>query len=326
MRWLSEFGRRLLMLLRRKQFDRDLQEEMRLHLELRTQEQISAGLSPEEARFTVSRRFGNATVLREESREMWGCNWLEHTVQDVRYGLRMLVNNPGFALVAIASLALGIGANTAIFQLLDAVRLRSLPVPKPQELVEVRIVGGNGGMGINNGYYAQLTRPIWQEIREHHEPFSGVFAWGMDELRVGQGSEQRRANGLWVSGEFFRVLGVRPWRGRLILPEDEGACPAPRAVVSYSYWQGEMGGRHIGAGSTLRVDGELKEVIGVTPPEFFGLAVGESFDIALPFCQPKELRRDVFDISVIGRLRPGWTIQRASAQLNAISPGIFDVT
>ncbi len=313
------------MLLRRQQFDRDLEEEMRVHRELREQEQIEAGVAPEEARYAARRRFGNAIVLREESREMWGWSWLENTMHDVRYGLRMLVNNPGFALVAIASLALGIGANTAIFQLIDAVRLRSLPVPKPQELAEVRIVGGNGGMGINS-YYGSLTRPIWQEIREHHEPFSGVFAWGMDELRVGQGSDQRRANGLWVSGELFRVLGVRPWRGRLILPEDEGACPASRSVVSYSYWQGEMGGRDIGAGSTLMVDGELKEVIGVTPPGFFGLAVGDSFDIALPFCQPKELRRDVFDITVMGRLRPGWTIQRASAQLDAVSPGIFAAT
>src|SRR5947209_9227662 len=98
-------------------------------------------------------------------------------LQDLRYGARLLRRSPGFALVAIASLALGIGANTAIFQLLDAVRLRSLPVPNPKELAEIRIVGGNKGFGINNGFYAQLTRPIWREIQAHHEPFSGVFAW-----------------------------------------------------------------------------------------------------------------------------------------------------
>jgi len=206
-------------------------------------------------------------------------------LQDLRYGARLLRRSPGFALVGILSLALGIGANTAIFQLLDAVRLRSLPVPKPHELAEVRIVGGNHGMGINPGAYGQLTPPVWQEIREHHEPFSGVFAWSANDVRVGQGGDLRRAHGLYVSGEFFRVLGVRPWRGRLLLPEDEGgACPPSKAVVSYAYWQGEMGGRDIGARSTLMINGGLKEVVGVTPPGFFGLAVGDSFDIAIPFC------------------------------------------
>ena len=258
---------------------------------------------------------------------MKSLRWIESIWRDLRYGARLLRRSPGFALVGILSLALGIGANTAIFQLLDAVRLRSLPVPKPHELAEVRIVGGNHGMGLNADRYGELTRPVWQEIREHHEPFSGVFAWSAEDVRVGQGSDLRRAHGLYVSGEFFRVLGVQPWRGRLILPEDEGgACPPSKAVVSYAYWQGEMGGRDIGAGSTLMINDGLKEVVGVTPPGFFGLAVGDSFDVAIPLCQPKELRRDVFDVAVMGRLRPGWTLKRASAWLDAISPGIFEAT
>src|SRR2546430_1215138 len=137
----------------------------------------------------------------------------------------------------------------------------------------------------------------------------------------------RPALRLYVTGEFFRVLGVQPWRGRLILPEDEGgACPPSKAVVSYAYWQGEMGGRDIGAGSTLMINDGLKEVVGVTPAGFFGLAVGDSFDVAIPFCQPKELRRDVFDVTVMGRLRPGWTLQRDSLWLDAVSPGIFEAT
>jgi len=150
--------------------------------------------------------------------------WIESIWRDLRYGSRLLRRSPGFALVGILSLALGIGANTAIFQLLDAVRLRSLPVPNPQELAEVRIVGGNHGMGLTNAPYGQLTRPVWQEIREHHEPFSGVFAWSANDVRVGQGSDLRRAHGLYVTGEFFPVLGVQPLRGRLILSEDEGGA------------------------------------------------------------------------------------------------------
>ena len=245
---------------------------------------------------------------------------------DLRYALRQIRKNPGFAAVVVLILALGIGANTAIFQLLDAVRLRSLPIQNPQELAEVRIVGGNGGMGLNPSRYGGLTRPVWQEIRESQQAFSGVFAWTAAEFRVGKGSELRRANGIRVSGDFFRVLGVRPWQGRLLLPEDEMACPPSRAVVSYSYWQSQLGGRDLTSDIRLTVDGDSMEVIGVTPPEFFGLAVGERFDIALPLCQPKELRRDVFNVAVMGRLRPEWTVDRAAAHLDTISPGIFEAT
>jgi predicted permease len=253
--------------------------------------------------------------------------WFQSVWKDLRYGARLLRLSPGFAFIAIASLGLGIGANTAIFELLDAVRLRSLPVKDPQKLVEVKIAGGNHGMGINSGRYSQLTLPIWKQIRDRQQSLSGVFEWADDRLDIGQGSDLRQANGLWVSGEFFQVLGIQPWHGRLLGLKDETACPGSVAVVSYSYWQREMGGRDLASDTALLVNGELKQVIGVTPPGFFGLAVGESFDIALPFCQPdKELRCDVFNVSVLGRLRPGWTIERASAELDAISPGIFEAT
>ena len=153
---------------------------------------------------------------------------LENLWQDLRYGARLLWHSPAFAIVAIASLALGIGANTAIFQLLEAVQLRSLPVKNPGELVEVRIAGGNHGMGINAGPYSQLTRPLLEQIREEQEALSGVFAWSISNSTVGRGSTLRQTRGLWVTGDFFRVLGVQPWRGRLLEPEDEGACPRTR--------------------------------------------------------------------------------------------------
>jgi len=246
---------------------------------------------------------------------------------DLRHGVRLLRRSPGFTLVAVLSLALGIGANSAIFQLLDAVRLRSLPVARPHELAEVRIVGGNGGMGINNGRYAQLTRPLWEEIERHQQAFSGVFAWASNEVRVGEGSDLRRAKALWVSGDFFRVLGVQPELGRLILPEDTGPCPSPRVVVSDAYWRSQLGGRELGQGSRLVVNGERMDVVGVTPPQFFGLAVGERFDIAIPLCQPKEgLRRDFFDVSVMGRLRADWTTEKASAHFGVIGPGLLAET
>ena len=249
------------------------------------------------------------------------------SLRDLRYAVRQLRLAPGFTLVAIASLALGVGANAAIFQLLDAVRLRSLPIPNPRELAEIRIVGGNRGFGINNGFYSQLTRPIWREIKDHHEPFSGVFAWSTYEERIGKGSDLHLVRAIEVSREFFPVLGVQPWRGRLLMSEDEeSACTISGIVVSYPFWQSEMGGREIVGNNPIIVDGHSTQVLGVTPPGFFGVAVGESFDIAVPLCYGKDIHREVFDISVMGRLRPGWTLERASAVMAGMSAGIFEAT
>ena len=247
--------------------------------------------------------------------------------QNLRYALRQLQLNPMFALVMIASLALGIGANTAIFQLLDAVRLRNLPVPRPQDLAEVRIVGGNKGFGVTNSVYAQLTRPVWKEIKQHHEPFTEVFAWSTQDQTIGRGSDSHPAKALEVSGEFFPALGIQPWRGRLFRPEDEAnQCTISQVVVSYPYWQSHMGGRELSSSETLVVEGNPVQVVGVTPPGFFGVAVGDSFDIAFPFCHQKESRGDMFDISIMGRLRPGWSLERASSHMNALSSGIFEAT
>src|SRR6516164_8642766 len=219
MQWLKELAHSLGSILRRSQKERELSEELQFHLERQIEQNLAAGMPPEEARYAALRLFGGLQQTKEECRDMRRVNYIENSLQDARYGLRQLYRSPGFTTVAVLTLALGVGANTAIFQLLDAVRLCSLPVKNPQDLAEVRIVGGNHGMGLNSERYGQLTRPVWLELREHHEPFSGVFAWAWsaENVRVGQGSGQRRANGLYVSGEFFPVLGVQPWRGRLIL-------------------------------------------------------------------------------------------------------------
>jgi predicted permease len=263
-----------------------------------------------------------AGVLKEAPKEH-----VHMLIQDLRYALRMARRSPAFSVTAIVTLALGIGANTAIFQLIDEVGLRRLPVERPGELAEVRIVGGNKGFGVNPTHYGNLTRPIWDELKAHQEAFSGVFAWTSSTARVGERSDLRRASAISVSGDFFRVLGIQPSRGRLLDARDESAtCPASTAVVSHSYWQRELGGREPGPDTRLRLDGALYEIVGVTPPDFFGLAVGETFMVALPFCTPKEVRRERFNVSVIGRLRPGWTLDRASSHLFSLSPGIFEAT
>src|SRR6185503_4042009 len=169
---------------RRRFWDEERARELQAHLDIETADNMARGMAPEEARHAAHRKLGNPTLIREEIYRMNSLVWLETLAQDLRHGVRLLGLSPGFALVAITSLALGIGANAAIFQLLDAVRLRSLPIPNPQELVEVKIVGGNRGLGINPGPYGQLTRPIWQEIRDHQEAFSGLFAWAWGEVRM----------------------------------------------------------------------------------------------------------------------------------------------
>ena len=187
-------------------------------------------------------------------------------VQDLRYALRGLRKEPTFAATVIVTLALGIGANIAVFQLIDAVRLRSLPVRSPAELAQVRIAGGNGGAGITNGEYAELTRPMWEAIATHQRAFSGLFAWGASDARVGEPPELRRAQALYVSGAFFDVLGLAPWGGRLLGGGDGGACPASRAVLSHRFWNQEFGGGPWRAGQRLHVNGVVVEVIGVTLP------------------------------------------------------------
>ncbi len=310
---------------RRKYWDHERAREIESYLEIETVENIARGMTPEDAASAAHRKFGNPSLIREEIYHMNTLGWLESIWQDLRYGARLLRLSPGFAVVAIASLALGIGANTAIFQLLDAVRLRSLPVRSPGELAGVKIVGGNGGLGLNN-QYGELTRPQWLEIQRQQQAFSGMFAFNRETLGVGEGSGFQQAEGGFVSGDFFKVLGVEPWRGRLLLPEDEHTCPNSTAVVGYRFWQAKMGGRDIDASTKLLINDRLFQIVGVMPPSFHGLVVGDRFDIALLFCQHPELLRNLFEVTVIGRLKPGWTIQTASDQLRAISAGVMAAT
>jgi len=310
---------------RRTYWDVERSREIDSYIEIETSDNIARGMTPADAESAARRKFGNPSLVREEIYRMNTVSWLESIAQDVRYGARLLMMNPGFACVAILSLALGIGANTAIFQLLDAVRLRSLPIVNPHELAEIKIIGGSRGLGVNEEY-GEVTRPIWQEIRRDHPAFSDVFAWGKQQFGVGEGSDMQLANGILVSGDFFRSLGVEPWRGRLLAGYDEHACPETTAVVSHAYWQSKMGGREIDPDTKLLINGELHQITGVTPPPFFGMVVGEHFDIAIPYCEPRELSRNLFAVSVMGRLRPGWTLENASAQLSAASSAIMTAT
>src|SRR5882762_7427279 len=175
MKWLRELTRRLSMLVHRRQFDADLEEEMRLHLELRQQEQIESGMTAEDARAAARRRFGNPTVLGEKSHTAWGWEWLEELVQDVNYGARAMLRSPGITMVALLSLALGIGANTAIFSLMDAVMLRSLPVKDPGQLVLLG-TGEDDGIGTDFVSSELYSYPFYRQLQQKNAVFSEVAA------------------------------------------------------------------------------------------------------------------------------------------------------
>ena len=278
----------------------------------------------------------NSHPLREDPKER-GALSPEFILQDFRFALRTLRKSWGFAATAILTLALGIGANTAIFQLLDAVRLRSLPVADPGGLAAVLVKNGTRGFGITTGDSdTTLSYPMWQQIRLHQQAFSGVFAWAQTNVMTfGEGAQERRARGIWVSGEIFTVLGVPPLRGRMFTEQDDQPnCGVPGVVISYALWQSEFGGQDSAIGSRLMVEGHPTQVLGVTPRNFFGLEVGKTFDFATPFCSlstyfptAENLRRsDLFWLRVVGRLKPHWTLEQASAQLSAMTPGFIEAT
>ncbi len=335
--WLTRLSRRISMALRRGRFDADLEEEMRLHRELRARLQVERGASPEEALYAAERRFGNQLVLREESRDMWGWNWLETFLQDIRYGLRTLAKSPGFALVALLTLALGIGANAAIFRLVDAVRLRTLPVKDPQSLAIVHLKTDMWVSGNFNGSYPELTYPLWQQVRRRQKAFSSIAVWSSDQTNLATGGEMDIAHDIWVSGDFFNVLGVQPFLGRLISTSDDQPGCAGGVDLSYAFWQRRYGGDASAIGKTLTLDGHPFPILGVTPPGFYGVSVGDRFDLAVPVCADAIVygeysritsadARHAWWLAMIGRLNPGWSLERATAQLAAISPGAMQET
>ncbi len=256
---------------------------------------------------------------------------------DLRFGIRLLAKNPAFTAVAVLSLALGIGANTAIFQLLNAVRLKNLPVRDPHELAQVRMRLSDAELtrGNKQTRYPALTNPLWEKVRDNQQGFSSIAAWGTTNFNMAQGGEVRLARGLWVSGDFFNTLGVQPQLGSLFTTaDDQRGCAARSVVISHGFWQSEFGGAKDVIGKNITLADRQLQVIGVTPPSFFGLEVGKSFDVALPICADAVLTasNSRLDSGIhwwlmsIGRLKPGWTIEQAGSQLTSISESIFRET
>jgi len=318
MNWFIELGRRLSMLFRRSQFDRDLEEEMRLHRELREQEQIEAGVAPEEARYAARRRFGNDLVLREESREMWGWNWLEHFVQDIRFGLRMLARNPGFTTVAVLTLALGIGANTAIFSVVNAVLLKPLPYADPDRLAVIWETepSAPGGLFPDTG-------PDFRDWKAMNHSFEGMSAITIAGATLTGSGEPRQLRGLTVSPNTFQLLGAQPQLGRSFAP-DEGPTGHNHVVIlSYGLWQSAFGGQKNIVGSKVTLDGEGYDVVGVMPKDLrFPSLWGRNPQFWTPITMdaPKwKTQRMNHWFWVLARMKKGVTLKQAAAEMVTIS-------
>ncbi len=311
---------RWLRLLQRNRLERQLDAELRDHLERQIADYVAAGMPEAEARRRALVEFGGLERVKEECRDVRGTRRLEDTGQDLRYALRLLAASPVFTVVAVLSLALGIGANTAIFSLVNSLLLRSLPVAHADRLV--RLEGSS------------WTNPIWEQIRERQdELFDGATAWGDDRFNLSPGGRTEFIDGFWASGRFFEVLGVPAMIGRTFGPEDDrrgGGPDGPVAVISYGFWQRRFGGAADVLGRTLVLHGVPFTVVGVTPPWFFGPDIGRSFDVIVPIGAEAAVRGDesildqhaIWWLNITARLKPGQAIEQATAALRGVQPQI----
>jgi putative ABC transport system permease protein len=302
--------------------DRELDDELRDHVERQTEFNIAGGMTPDTARTAALRAIGGVDRRKEECRDARGVSVIENLLRDLRLAFRQLAKQPGFVFTAIVSLALGIGANTAIFQLLNAISLRSLPVRSPHELVEMRLTG-DGRAGRHTGRNRQISLPQYEALQRRQQAFTSMLAFGDTRFNLSRTGEVRYVDGLWVSGNFFETLGVTPAIGRLIGPADDvPGCGAGVAVISYALWQSQFGGRADILDQTLPGPGTAVPIVGVTTPGFFGVEVGRQFGAAMPNCASGNTRRDHWWLATIGRLKPGWTREQAQAHLQGILPEV----
>jgi predicted permease len=278
---------------------------------------MQSGMSAAEAHRAALVEMGSMESVKEEIR---GAGWetaVEALWTDVRYSARVLAKAPAFTTVVVLTLALGIGANTAIFSLIDSLLLKSLPVHNPQELVQVTEY--------------PLTNPIWEQIRDRQDVFSGAFAWGSEQFNLSKGGMVQNADGFWVSGDLFPTLGLRPAAGRLFSVDDDRRGCAALAVLSYGFWQSHYGGTGAAIGSTISLEGHPFQVIGAAPAAFFGMTVGSKFDIAIPLCAAQIFdgtrsrldNRHSWWLHAMGRVKPGIGMAKLKSRLAALSPGIY---
>jgi putative ABC transport system permease protein len=306
-------------LVRRRQLDADLADEVAFHLSMREEELRRSGLSPEQARRAAAMRFGNVTVFQERTREMWTFPSLESVVQDIRYALRTLRRSPGFTIVAVLALAVGIGANTAIFSLQDAIRARSLPYERADELVQIW----------GNVQRAQVERrgaslPDFQDWRAQATSFAGMAAFNGGTQTMTGGDEPERIPIEFVSAPYFSLLTTPAARGRVFTEEEDNAGqPAPVVVLSDALWRRRFNADPAAIGQTLTLCCPARQysIVGVMPPGFAGLTDTAQLWLPFAFSSPPAVlaARNNRGFVVLGRLKPGATVASAQTEMTAIS-------
>jgi predicted permease len=316
----------------RRRMERDLDKELQFHFESQVADKVRIGISEIEARRLTRLEFGGIEQIKEDCRESRGTLWLESIVQDVRYGLRQLRKSPGFTFIAILSLTLGIGANTAIFTLLNAILLRPLPVQSPRELL---LFGDGNAQGstssVPDGSWDLFSDSFFHDFRQKDSSFSGIAAVDSTQFETKAsiaGAAYQTTHVNLVSGSYFSVLGVPAFLGRTIGESDDSAEGAgPLAVASYSWFQRQFGGDPSALGKTIRIQSHDYTLVGVSRPGFYGFTVGQSTDLWIPLSMEKAFSRPGYNglgsklfqsLYLIGRLKPGVTAAQASAETNLL--------
>jgi predicted permease len=331
--------------MRRKRMLQGLDEDIRDHIARETQDNMGRGMTPEEARYAAMRKFGNVMRVKEETREVWSVVWLEQLWQDIRYGLRMLRKSPGFSAVAILTLALGIGANTAIFSLIDAVMLRSLPVENPSQLVLLQWAARNSPnvhgyqsagdcvndmrLGAKNPGGCSFSEPMFREIAKANI-LSGTAAFAnTGRLNLTGNGPATVINGQLVSGDFFRTMGLKAATGRLIDVTDDMPSAAPVAVLNYGYWQSAFGGSRDIVGHTIELNNVPFTIAGVAEQRFTGITPGSDYDVWLPLSdgqritdtmrwQNRQSNASYWWLTIIGRLKPETQLAQSQAPVSGL--------
>jgi predicted permease len=318
-------------ILGRDRAEQRLDDEIRSFVEMSTADKIREGVSPTEARRLALAEIGGVERMKESVRVGRHGALLDDLGRDIRYAFRLFARQRTFAIVIVGTLALGIGANTAIFSIIDGLLLRTLPIEDPGRLAQL-VTGPPSDQ-------RSWTYPIWQEIQRHGARFDGAFAWSRfdAEFDLSTGGESHFVNGVWASAGAFEVLGVRPALGRLFQLSDDdrgGGSGGPVVVISHAFWQMYFGGARDVIGRTLTLSRVPLTIVGVTPPGFFGVAPGRSFDVVVPLgaeplirgSESRLDRRTSWWLQVFVRLKPGQSREAAAALMQTLQPGIREAT
>jgi predicted permease len=335
---MQELLGRLRSLFQRRRMDREMLEELQFHQEQLRSKYLREGMPEEAAKRAVRKRFGDERRWQERLREVRQFRWLEELIRDVRFSTRLLMRSPGFTTIALLTLALGVGANTAVFSLINALLLRPLPVPESERLVVLNYEDNGSHLsykeGVPQAEYAFCT-PFFRGLEKRQDIFLHVFAFNPDTLQVRGSSGSRNVRGVLVSGQYFEALQVPPLKGRYLTAEDDrpGGSPEGLAVViSEDFWRSWFDGAPDAVGRKLVIANTPFTVVGVMPKWFTGASPVERPEIYVPLSADPivDAPRDHINagihawwITVMARLKPGATLEQTNAALKAVSEPIL---